>query len=120
MKKLLIAFALMSSMAWGQTKEELHNYMENTLSSFFVEANTRTSEVTWTSEVDASMKVKLPLSLRIVIPLIKDQLSSEIKEELLEAIEEDGFKDAIIKYGGSMTLDFGKFIIVINKDSWEN
>ena len=112
-------FALMSSVAWGQTREELHNYMENTLSSFFVEENTRISEVMWSSEIDASVDVKLPLSLRVVLPLIKDQLSSALEEELLELIEKDGFKDAIIEHGGSMTLDFGKFVIIINKDSWE-
>ena len=113
---VVLAFAIQAAQA--QTDEELQDYMHWTLSSFSVDDTDATNEITWDSYLEGAVEIKLPFKLRALLSVIQEDLKAELTQELLDVIEEDGFKDALIEYDASMTFDFKKFKIVINKESW--
>ena len=113
---VVLAFAIQAAQA--QTDEELQDYMHWTLSSFSVDDTDVTNEITWDSYLEGTVEIKLPFKLKVLLSVIQEDLKAELKQELLDVIEEDGFKDALIEYDASMTFDFKKFKIVINKESW--
>lgn len=113
---VVLAFAIQAAQA--QTDEELQDYMHWTLSSFSVDDTDVTNEITWDSYLEGAVEIKLPFKLRALLSVIQEDLKAELTQELLDVIEEDGFKDALIEYDASMTFDFKKFTIVINKESW--
>ena len=113
---VVLAFAIQAAQA--QTDEELQDYMHWTLSSFSVDDTDATNEITWDSYLEGTVEIKLPFKLKVLLSVIQEDLKAELTQELLDVIEEDGFKDALIEYDASMTFDFKKFTIVINKESW--
>ena len=121
MKKILLLFAILTvnlSQA-SQTMDEFQEYISETLTEFAANEGAGSSEIIWTSELDGKVEIKLPFKIRVILPVIQDKLHKQLERDIARVIEEDGFKDAFTKYGGSMTLDFGAFVIFIDKNSWE-